>query len=214
MAMNPRPRPTRLRFSTIAALTLFALFGVTARDAAASCFARPLAGRLTAPKARIGAAPLLDLSQAGGSQGGGPISGLWRTVFTATSPFEGVYDEGFQQFHEDGTELMISRGVPPDLGNVCIGVWKRDAGGVIKLRHTTWNWTGQSVFSDDPDQAFANAFSNMPTGHVLLNVTLRTNSAGTTFSGTWTAAGYDDDGNLIDGSEAEGTVEAERIAAD
>jgi hypothetical protein len=133
------------------------------------------------------------------------------TVFTANPdiPQEFVFDEGFQQFQTDGNELMISRGVPPDLGNVCIGVWERGAGGIIKLRHVTWNWAGQSDFGvADP---FTDAFSNANTGYFELIVTFRVNSQGTRFSGAWEALSYDDSGAPVAGSEFSGTVDAERL---
>ena len=162
----------------------------------------------------LGAAPNLALAalQGGNSLWSGPIVGMWRTVFTGTSGFVGPYDEGLQQFHSDFTELMISRGVPPDLGNVCMGVWKRLADGRIRLRHQTWNWAGQSEI--DPMDPFGSAFSNLNTGFFELIVTLRVSSPGTRFSGTFEAASYDLNDMLIPGSQVEGTVESRRIPVD
>jgi len=215
--MNPRRATHRFRLLTIAA-TLVGLSGVMAGEAAAACFApRPATGvgargaqAATASFAKPGAAPNLAAAAAQGANArGGPIVGLWRTVFTAKEPSEFVFDEGFQQFQGDGNELMISRGVPPDLGNVCIGVWELTAAGVIKLRHVTWNWAGQSDFGvADP---FTDAFSNLNTGHFQIVVTLRVNSLGTEFSGTWEAVSFDRDGVPLAGSQASGTVEGKRI---
>jgi hypothetical protein len=203
-----------LHFSSIVTLAVCALVGL-AGDAAAACVA-PGTAKLSqalllraAQPARTGAAPeLAAAAQGANSNGGGPIAGLWQVVMTAfpDTPDEFIYDLGFQQFHNDGTELMISAGVPPTIGNVCIGVWERGAGGVIRLRHLTWNWSGDEVLGD------------APTGYFLLDVTLRTNSRGTAYSGTWKTASYDlgtgplgTGGPAQPGTEADGTLEATRI---
>jgi hypothetical protein len=126
---------------------------------------------------------------------------------TASEGF--VFDFGFQQFHADGTELMISGGVPPTIGNVCIGAWERGPGGVIRLRHVTWNWAGNEVLGD------------LPTGYFYLEVTLRTNSLGTAYAGTWKTASFDlgagplgSGGAAQPGSEFEGTLQAVKIGVD
>jgi hypothetical protein len=104
---------------------------------------------------------------------------------------------------------MISGGVPPTIGTVCIGAWERQAEGVIRLKHMTWNWLGteQSV-------------GPLPTGYFWLEVTLRTNSHGTAYSGTWKAASYDlgagplgSGGPPQAGSEFAGTLQAVKIQA-
>ena len=156
--------------------------------------------------ARPGAAPALAAAaQSANSNGGGPIVGLWQVVMTASEGF--VFDFGFQQFHTDGTELMISGGVPPTIGNVCIGAWERDAGGVIHLRHVTWNWAGDEVLGD------------APTGYFYLEVTVRTNSQGTAYAGTWKTASYDlgtgplgSGGPAQPGTAFEGTIQAVKIS--
>ena len=166
--------------------------------------ALPGAARLARPGA---AATLAAAAQGAESNGIGPIVGQWQVVMTAFpgTPGEFIYDVGFQQFHTDGTELMISAGVPPTIGNVCIGVWERSQG-EIRLRHMTWNWNGDEVLGD------------VPTGYFLLEVTLRPNSQGTAYSGTWKAASYDlgagplgGGGPAQAGSEAEGTLQAVRV---
>jgi hypothetical protein len=168
-----------------------------------------LAGAATL--ARSAPAPALAAAaQGASSNGGGQIVGLWQNVMTAlpgpNNATAIVIDFGFQQFHSDGTELMISGGVPPTIGNVCIGTWERGAGGVIRLVHTTWNWAGDEELGDSP------------TGYFWLEVTLRTNSRGTAYSGTFTMASYDlgagplgSGGPPQAGSEYAGTIEAIKI---
>ena len=211
--MNARIRRILFRVLSTAFLSV-AVFAASAIEARAACMApgAPKSSTLTgaAKLARPGTAPALAAAaQSVASNGGGPIVGQWQVVMTAFpgTNDEFVFDFGFQQFHSDGTELMISGGVPPTIGNVCIGAWERDAGGVIRLRHMTWNWAGNEVLGD------------LPTGYFLLEVTLRTNSQGTAYSGTWTAASFDlGSGPLGSGGPPqpntafEGTLQAVRVS--
>jgi hypothetical protein len=210
--MNARIRRIPFRMLSVAFLSV-AVLAVGAIEARAACFA-PGASKLStltgaAKLARPGTAPALAAAaQGAGSSGGGPIVGLWQVLMTAFpgTNNEFIFDFAFQQFHADGTEMMISGGVPPSIGNICIGAWERRAGGVIRLRHMTWNFVGGEVLGD------------LPTGYFLLDVTLRPNSQGTAYEGTWKAASYDlGAGPLGSGgppqpnSEYEGTLQAVRV---
>jgi hypothetical protein len=86
-----------------------------------------------------------------------------------------VYDQAFQQFHAGGTEMMLSRGVPPVLGNVCVGVWKQVGARTFKLKHMSWN--------RNPDGSFAGTFE--------MEVTLRLDRRTSNYSGTWVAENFD-----------------------
>ncbi len=213
--MTARIHRSRLsRFLSVVSVAA-ALLGAGVIDAQAACMAprvsKPSALKGAVRLAQPGKAPAFAAAaQNGSSNGGGPIAGQWQVLMTAFpgTANEFVFDFGFQQFHNDGTELMISGGVPPTIGNVCIGAWERDAGGVIRLRHMTWNWAGNEVLGDPP------------TGYFWLEVTLRTNSQGTAYAGTWTAASYDlGAGPLGSGgppqpnSAFEGTLQAVRVSA-
>ena len=205
-ARSQRIRPSRLLSVGVLSTALFAFSAIEAR---ATCVA-PRVSKLpaltgAATLLRPGTAPALAAAaQNGNSNGGGPIVGLWQFVLTDSQL--GVVDFGFQHFHSDGTEFVTSGGLPPTLGNVCIGTWERGAGGVIRLRHVGWNFNGNEVFGD------------LPTGYFLLDVTLRPNSQGTAYSGTFQAASYDlstgplgSGGPPQAGSELAGTIEAVRI---
>ena len=218
--MNARIQRIPSRVLSVAFLSV-AVMGASAIEARATCLApgaraqrlegasKGSAMTSSATPARQRTAPALAAAPQGAdSSGGGPIVGLWQVVMTAFpgTPGQFVIDVGFQQFHSDGTELMISAGVPPTIGNVCIGVWEREAGGVVRLRHVTWNWAGNEVLGD------------VPTGYFLLQVTLRTDSQGTAYAGTWTAASFDlgagplgSGGPAQPGSEFEGTLQAVKI---
>ena len=181
-------RVQRIRPSSALSVALLsaAVLVASVIDAGAACMApggaKPSPLSAVGILARAGAAPALAAAaQGGSSDGGGPIVGQWQVLMTAFpgTNDEFIFDFGFQQFHSDGTELMISGGVPPTIGNVCIGAWERGPGGAIVLRHMTWNWAGTEVLGD------------LPTGYFLLEVTIRTNSQGTAYAGTWRAASYD-----------------------
>ena len=211
--MNARIQRIPSRLITVAVLSA-ALLAAGAMEARAACTvpAASKASALTAAAklARPGAAPALAAAaQGANSNGGGSIVGLWQVLMTAFpgTNNEFIFDFAFQQFHADGTEMMISGGVPPSIGNVCIGTWERRAGGVIQLRHMTWNFVGGEVLGD------------LPTGYFLLDVTLRPNSQGTAYEGTWKAASFDlgagplgTGGPPQPGSEFEGTIQAARIS--
>ena len=211
--MNARIQRILSRVLSVALLSA-AVLAASAIEARAACMTRgaskPSALTGAARLARPGATPILaGAAQGAGANGAGPIVGQWQVLMTAFpgTNNEFIFDFGFQQFHSDGTELMISGGVPPTIGNVCIGAWERSAGGEIRLRHMTWNWAGNEVLGD------------LPTGYYLLEVTLRTNSQGTAYTGTWRAASFDlgtgplgSGGSPQPNSEFEGTLQAERIS--
>jgi len=62
------------------------------------------------------------------------IVGLWDVMFVSGGQ---LYDEAFDVYHSDGTELMNDI-PPPGLGNVCLGVWVKTGGRSIKLKHVFW----------------------------------------------------------------------------
>jgi hypothetical protein len=210
-AQTPRIRPAQ--FLSVAVLAA-AMLVATALDARAACFTNKvqipvLQSKLQAPALQPKLQAVAGAAAQSAVNGGGPIVGQWQVVMTAFpgTNNEFIFDFGFQQFHSDGTELMISGGVPPTIGNVCIGAWERGASGEIRLRHMTWNWAGNEVLGD------------LPTGYFLLEVILRTNSQGTAYAGTWRAASFDlGAGPLGSGgppqpnSEFEGTLQAGRVS--
>ena len=127
---------------------------------------------------------------------GGSIVGLWHTTFyLGDGPT--VWDEAYELWHSDGTEVAIDNAVPPVLGNVCIGVWHQD-GGIIKLRHVTWNWN----------------LDGSKAGRFLLLATVSVGSKGNVFSGHFVTDSYDLDGNVIPELHAEGVVQGLRMTPD
>src|SRR6202030_2305758 len=49
------------------------------------------------------------------------IVGLWDTRLMSNNQ---LFDEGFEQFNSDGTEILNDI-PPPASGNVCLGVWAK-----------------------------------------------------------------------------------------
>jgi hypothetical protein len=88
--------------------------------------------------------------------------------------------------------------VPPVLGNVCIGIWKRTGPRTFKLRHVTWNW--------NPDGSKAGTF--------LLLTTVRLDPDGRNYSGTFVTDSFDTNNEKIPELHAEGTLTGRRITVD
>jgi hypothetical protein len=129
--------------------------------------------------------------------GNASIVGLWAvTYFVGKS--NTIWDQGFEQWHSDGLELNNDNAVPPSLGNVCVGVFKKIGSRSYKLRHVTWNfdtsgnWTG--------------------TFQLLQTVTVAPN--GKAFTGTYVSDSFDVAGKVIPSAHAEGIVSASRITVD
>lgn len=196
--MTPRTAFTTTR-SRFAAAALLAILPVFAGHARAACFTEP-GGRppQLAPAARFApqsADPTL-IAQSSHSAKPGAITGMWLTEFLLGQGPD-RFDQGFQVFHADGTEVMLSNGLPPALGNVCLGVWDQ-SGRRIRLRHVAWNWDAEGRL----------------TGSFILLASLRLDHRGKAFEGTWSADSYDLSNNVIPELHAEGVVRGRRIPVD
>lgn len=144
---------------------------------------------LTPPKAALATSPA--------AADNASIVGLWLVSFHVGDGPE-VWDQGFEQFHSDGTELTIDNAISPAAGNVCVGVWERVGARGAKLHHVGWNWD----ITVTP-AALAGVF--------VLDFTVELSRDGQTFSGRYATDSYDLDGNVIPELHAEGLVTASRI---
>ena len=136
-------------------------------------------------------------SPAGGFEDSSPsIVGLWTVTFLVGDGPD-VFDQGFEQWHADGTEITIDVAVPPAAGNICLGVWK-GVGRAVKLHHVGWNWDT----SVNP-AALAGVF--------VLDMSVTVGRDGKTFSGRYVTDSYDNDGNVLPAYHAEGVVRGQRI---
>jgi len=95
------------------------------------------------------------------------IVGLWDIKFLQGSV---VVDEGFDQFHSDGLEILNDT-APPPTGNVCLGVYEKAEAHSIHLKHPSW------IFDTDNATLIGKAT-------ILEDITV--DKHGHTFSGTFT----------------------------
>ena len=72
------------------------------------------------------------------------IVGFWRVTFVSKGtpgvPDGTVLNDGFQQWHSDGTEFHWDAGSPPAGGNFCLGIWKKTGRSHYALNHFFQNW--------------------------------------------------------------------------
>jgi hypothetical protein len=80
----------------------------------------------------------------GGWPGEAGIVGMWR--FQLLAPNGVVVDDGYAQWHSDGTEIQNSGLHAPITGNFCLGVWQQVGRDTYQLNHfpLAWDSTGQS----------------------------------------------------------------------
>lgn len=130
------------------------------------------------------------------------IVGFWHTVFLV-DPAGGyntagpnVFDEGFDQWHSDGTEALNDIS-PPPTGNLCLGVWTQTGALTYVLKHPTWAY----------DETNTNIVG---VGNISEQVTL--DPSGNSYSGTVTFDGFDLTGAPV--FHAVASIMAERINAD
>jgi hypothetical protein len=188
--------PVWIRRLVITTSVLVAFVTAFAGEAQATCFSTPKGPSLSkttqfAARAAAAAADDQDASDAS-------IVGMWNSEFLLGDGPD-LFDQSFQQYHSDGTEMMLSRGLPPVLGNVCVGVWKQTGARTFKLRHMAWNW--------DSDGHFISIF--------VMEVTIRLDRRGQRYSGTWRSDNLSPTtGAPIPGEHFEGIVRGTRITVD
>jgi len=80
----------------------------------------------------------------GGWPGEASIVGMWR--FQLLAPNGAVVDDGYAQWHSDGTEIQNSGLHAPITSNFCLGVWQQVGPNTYQLNHfpLAWDSTGQS----------------------------------------------------------------------
>jgi hypothetical protein len=189
---------TRIQFHRVAAPLVLLIVtlcpGLVAR-ASAACFSTPSQTPFAAPRALFSAQAAAKADNRDDQVAS--IVGLWNSEFLlGDGPAR--YDQTFQIIHADGTEMMVSNGLPPSLGNVCVGIWKQVAPRTFKLKHMTWNWDGNGGFA----------------GTFLMTVTLRLDRRGQRYTGEWAADSFDMGGQLIPELHAEGVARGTRIGLD
>jgi hypothetical protein len=175
------------------AVAVAAIFCVgLASTARATCIDRPLPHGVGAPKLQHDGSPVPGFVEPDHDS----IVGMWAVNFLDGTG--ALWDQGFELFHADGTEVNLDNGLPPSMGNVCVGVWKLVAPRTIKLRHHAWNW--------NPDGSRNGSF--------MLVMVVKLDHRGRAFTGTFTADNFDNDGHILLETRVTGHVEATRITVD
>ena len=121
------------------------------------------------------------------------IVGLWDVKFIADNQ---VVDEGFDQYHSDGNEILNDT-APPSTGNVCLGVYAKTGPRSLKLKHPSW------IFDPTNTTVVGRAT-------ILENVSI--DKGGRTFTGTFIVQLTDMDGNPL--GEFSGQLKGSRITSD
>jgi hypothetical protein len=126
-------------------------------------------------------------------QHGAGIVGLWRVTFVSDGtayphpvPFGAVVDFGTQQWHSDGTELLVSGGRAPSTGDVCMGVWEHVSGRTYKLKHIALAYAS----SDTPASQGGPVAPAAYVGPGIIRETVTLSASGSTFEGTFTIDQY------------------------
>ena len=127
------------------------------------------------------------------------IVGFWKVQFLSEGnpgiPDGAVLDNGFVQWHGDGTEIMNSSR-PPATGNFCLGVWQKSGPSGYELNHF--------ALSSDP--------SGNLVGPAQIREDITLNQRADQYEGTFTIDQYDVSGNPL--AHVAGRVTATRITVD
>jgi len=130
-------------------------------------------------------------------QGADPsIVGLWHVFLISDGQ---PFDEGFDQWHSDGTEILNDTAPPQPAngaGTVCLGVYKKVGPGSYRLRHPFWSFDSEGNLAGS--------------GVILETVTM--DAGGASYHGTFEFDLYDLSNNLV--FQASGTVSASRMNVD
>src|SRR5215470_7068005 len=171
--------------NALVALALVAACSLLVNTANASCLNR----KSTSPRLPNGLVTKLTASP---SAAHGSIAGLWHVTYTTSD--DQLFQESFDMWHSDGTELETAN-VNPIPGNFCVGVWKQ-VGSEIHLHHVGWG------------------FDNLGNlvGPFTVDSVVVLGNRGNSYSGSFDFKLYDTSGNLL--QEVTGTISATRIDVD
>jgi hypothetical protein len=146
----------------------------------------------------------------------GGIVGLWSVSFVSDGtahpipiPAGAVVDFGTVQWHDDGTELMVSGGRPPSTGDVCMGVWEQTGPFTYKLKHVALAW----ISSDTPPPQGPVSPAVFVGPAIIRALVTLSHHPQNTYQGTFTIDQYATDGTTLL-EHIGGTVSGTRITVD
>lgn len=143
------------------------------------------------------------------------IIGLWKVTFTSDGtaypgaiPAGVEFDFGTVQWHPDGTEIMVSGGRAPSIGDVCMGAWKRIGARTFKLNHLALGWA-----SSDSPPPFGPVSPAVFLGPSMIRQIITLNPSGNSYEGPFTIDQYAADGTTLLGHIG-GIIRGTRMTAD
>jgi hypothetical protein len=165
---------------------------------------------------RAGSGQFIPVVQEMIAQNDNSIVGLWSVSFVSDGvppnpvPAGIQTDFGTVQWHDDGTEFMISGGRPPSTGDVCMGVWEQIGPFTYKLKHIALAW----VSSDTPPSM--NGPGPSPAqflGPALIKETVTLSKSRDAYQGHFTVDQYNADESTVL-VHISGTVTGTRVTVD
>ncbi|HKS92666.1 MAG TPA: hypothetical protein VJQ83_12110 [Tepidiformaceae bacterium] len=144
------------------------------------------------------------------------IVGLWKFSMISDGvapnpvPEGATVDFGTVQWHDDGTEFMISGGRPPSTGDVCMGVWEQIGPGTYKLKHIGLAW----VSSDTPPSMGGPGPSPAQfLGPAIIEQVVTLDKSRASYEGSFTLDQYNADQSVLL-VHVSGTVTGARVTVD
>ena len=144
------------------------------------------------------------------------IVGLWTVSFVSDGvppnpvPAGVETDFGTVQWHDDGTELMISGGRPPSTGDVCMGVWEQIGPFTYKLKHIALAW----ISSDTPPSMGGPGPSPAQfLGPAIIQEVVTLAKSRASYQGSFTIDQYNSDESMVL-VHISGTVTGARVTVD
>jgi hypothetical protein len=125
------------------------------------------------------------------------IVGFWKFSFTAKGNTSGIadgtlVDQGYVQWHGDGTELMNSFRAPTT-GQFCMGVWEQVGQSTYKLNHFALGWN----FDADAPVTVPGTGGATFAGTTNIREEIWLDDSGNSYTGTFTLTSYTPDGSLV-----------------
>lgn len=146
---------------------------------------------------QFGTASFLQIADGPGDGAG--IVGFWKVKFLSEGnsgiPDGTVLDNGFAQWHSDGTEIMNSSKAPVT-GNFCLGVFQKSGPSRYQLNHFALGFDSSSNFI----------------GPVQIQESVTVNKKSNQYTGSFTIDQFDPMGNPL--GHVAGNVAATRVTVD
>lgn len=182
-----------------------------ARDMPTEMWDSPSGMALTRAVYRPGSERLIRVSDDNDRHSAG-IVGMWRFNFVSDGnaypvpiPFGAPIDFGTQQWHDDGTEFIISGNRAPSSGDVCMGVWEQTGPRTYRMKHLALAYVSSDSLPPVSPATFL--------GPAIMRETVVLSPSGKSFEGTFTIDQYaKDEMTLIE--HISGRVTAHRFTVD